>query len=251
VKLEVTGPSSLPPDGRRLNALTLTGLPISCLKTQALFAYSTHFEAAPTGLEWINDWTVIFVYPSTKAAKGALRNLRKLAAEDPDEDDFFTAKPIPVNLWPPGSRIQITLDPNTDSEARDMKSRINIRIARTTDTKEKGSRTASEFYKKHGQNAGKEMYVPPTEQSSLRGKRRRDEPEVEHAKRARLDAELDSLQNPNDNERVDGEALPFTSLRDRISGPHERRPGRRIRGLPKPTKQSLDDELDAFLNAKD
>jgi len=241
-------------DGRRLNALTLTGLPISCLKTQALFGYSSHFDATPTGLEWINDWTTVFVYPSTKAAKVALRNLRKFAAEDPDHDDFFTAKPIPVNLWPPGTRAQTGPGVEPGSEARDMKSRINIRTAKSSDTKEKGARTASEFYKKHGDNAGKEMYVNPALQTSFRGKRRRDDYGDEQSKRARLDAELDSMHSTADSsEAVEGnDPSTAISLRDRISGSSERRPNRRLRGLPskKPTKQSLDDELDAFLNAK-
>lgn len=238
-----------------MNALTLTGLPISCLKTQALFGYSSHFDATPTGLEWINDWTTVLVYPSTKAAKAALRNLRKFAAEDPDHDDFFTAKPIPVNLWPPGSRAQAGPGAEPGSEARDMKSRINIRIAKSSDTKEKGARTASEFYKKHGGNAGKEMYVNTALQTSSRGKRRRDDDGDEQNKRARLDAELDSMHSTADNGEAteENESFPSIPLRDRISGPSERRPNRRIRGLPakKPTKQSLDDELDAFLNAKE
>jgi len=256
VKLEVTEAFILLSDGRRLNALTFTGLPISCLKTQALFAYCSHFEATPTGLEWINDWTTVFVYPTTKAAKTALRNLRKFAAEEPDDDDFFTAKPIPIDLWPPGTRVQARLGVEPSPEARDMKSRINIRIARSSDTKEKGARSASEFYKKHGDTAGKEMYPMPIPQSDSRRKRRRDDYGDEQSKRARLDAELDSLQSsPHGDEEGEGdEGLPKTSLRDRISGPAERRPNRRIRGLPgqkKPTKQSLDDELDAFLNAKE
>jgi len=240
--------------GQRLNALTLTGLPISCLKTQSLFAYSAHFDSAPTGLEWINDWTVVFVYPATKAAKTALRNLRKLHAEDPDEEEFFTAKPIPVNLWPPGSRIQISLGSALDDETRDMKQRISIRIARCTDVKEKGARTASEFYRKHGDRAGKEMYEFPDQNPQPRKKRQKEDLEgSDHVKRARLDEELDALHSQDSTEDVGGnEKVPTQTLRTRILEHTDGRQGfgrSKFRG-PKPTKQNLDDELDAFLSER-
>lgn len=253
MKLEVTGSFIyFAIDGRRLNALTLTGLPISCLKTQALFAYSGHFDSVPTGLEWINDWTVVFVYGSTSAAKSALRNLRKFIAEDPDEDDFVTAKPIPVNLWPPGSRVQISLGGNLDGQTRDMKSRILIRVAWTTDVKEKGARSASEFYKKHGKTAGKEMYDVPDEPQRKRRRESDDLDESEEVKRTRLDAELDAIHSPdNEGSATEGGKRGTQSLRSRISEPTDTaHPSRRIRGR-KATKQSLDDELDAFLKGKD
>lgn len=253
--MKLLGLHDLQPDGRRLNALTLTGLPISYLKTQALFSFSAHFDSAPTGLEWINDWTVVFVYPSTKAAKLALRNLRKFLAEDPDEDDFLTAKPIPVNMWPPGSRVKAGLNGELNESARDMKQRICIRVARSTDVKEKGARSASEFYKKYGRKAGKEMYDFPeaTSTNHSRQKRRRESSEEpEEVKRARLDAELDAL-NSEGNDVIPGIGLENNerSLRSRIS---ERRGGKQIpqksRSM-KTSKQSLDDELEAFLRERD
>jgi Nuclear cap-binding protein subunit 3 len=243
----------LPPDGRRLNALTLTGLPISYLKTQALFAYSAHFDSAPTGLEWINDRTVALVYPSVKSAKVALRNLRKFLAEDPDEDDFFTAKPIPVNLWPPRSRVQVSLDREPDGPAYDMKQRICIRVARCTDIKEKGARSVSEFYKKYGRNAGKEMYDCGEERVRAGGKRLgHDLDESDRMKRARLDAELDTMHLPNNDGKKGGETVSFVQpLQSRISrAVVERHPSSSTRGA-KLTKQSLDDELDAFLKERD
>jgi len=241
-------------DGRRLNALTLTGLPISCLKTQALFAYSSHFDSAPTGLEWINDWTVVFVYESTKSAKTALRNLRKFMAEDPDEEEFYTAKPIPVNFWPPGTRVQVSLGRNPDGEVRDMKSRILVRVSRTTDAKEKGAQSASEFYKKHGRTAGKEMYETPVEPRRKRQREPDGLDESEEVKRSRLDAELDAIHSSDNREAVgEVEEIRIKSLRDRISGSTETKQHlRRIRGRkPTATKESLDDELDAFLRGKD
>ncbi|KAJ7745523.1 hypothetical protein B0H14DRAFT_2986318 [Mycena olivaceomarginata] len=64
----------------RGNALLFHGSPIASLPTAGLFAYATHFDAHPLGLEW-----------------------------EPDEEGYITGKPIPVAIWPPEERINSSL----------------------------------------------------------------------------------------------------------------------------------------------
>lgn len=56
----------------RMNALHLTGAPVSKLSTSRLFAYLTHFGAQPLGIEWINDTSVNVVFTSAEAVQLAL-----------------------------------------------------------------------------------------------------------------------------------------------------------------------------------
>lgn len=59
----------------RLNALHLTGKPISKLSTSRLFAYISHYGAQPLGLEWINDTSVNVVFQDAASARLALEYL--------------------------------------------------------------------------------------------------------------------------------------------------------------------------------
>jgi hypothetical protein len=136
----------------RPNALLFHGPPISHLPTARLFAYATHFDAKPLGLEWIDDNTAVFVFDSRSAARTAQRNLQKSAGEEPDEDSFVTAKPIPITLWPPEQRINATL-----GKGEGLKGVIRMRWAKGGDVKKRGAKKESDFYKKYGNTAGKEI----------------------------------------------------------------------------------------------
>jgi Nuclear cap-binding protein subunit 3 len=171
----------------RANALLFSGPPISHLPTARLFAYATHFDAHPMGLEWIDDNTCVFVFDSKAAARSAHRFLQKTAAEDADDDGFIMAKPIPVALWPPEERINKSL-----GKGEGLKGIIRMRWARSDDVKKKGAKKDSEFYKKHGVMAGKEVYG---ERAAAPQKRRRQDFVVEDElqQKALLDHDLDSL----------------------------------------------------------
>ncbi|KAI6046472.1 hypothetical protein EDC04DRAFT_1476307 [Pisolithus marmoratus] len=160
----------------RGNALFLTGTPISHLPTARIFAYATHFDAQPLALEWINDNSCILVFESKSQARSAHRQLRKLLAEDIDEDGFVTAKPIPVTMWPPEERINRSL-----GKGEGLKGVIRMRWARSDDIKKKGAKMESQFYKKYGPTAGKE--------GDGTSKKRRGDVELDASK---LDAELDA-----------------------------------------------------------
>jgi len=251
----------------RANALLLTGSPISHLPTACIFAYATHFDAHPMGLEWLNDNSCILVFESTAAARIAQRYLRKFAGEDVDEDGFVTAKPIPITLWPPEERINKSL-----GKGEGLKGVIRMRWAKSDDVKKKGAKKESEFYKKYGDTAGKEV-----EGDAPQKKRRREDSN-------RLDDDLDSFLGANRPSKMRSDHMhtpvqsthnPSLDLKDRITAPLPRRTrgkladrladwqidneedGRRARGRgkraprPQKTQQDLDDELDAFLNEKD
>jgi hypothetical protein len=265
----------------RANALFLTGPPISHLPTTRIFAYVTHFDAQPIGLEWVNDSSCVLVFESKALARAAHRYLQKTATEDMDNDGFVTAKSIPVTLWLPEDRISKSL-----GQGEGLRGTIKMRWAKNDDVKKKGAMKESEFYKKYGTSAGKDSDVPQ--------KRRRDERLLLDA--SKLDDDLDAFLG---NERRTSYSPPPTethadelsesrsliertsssdsgaNLRRRISGARDSRSRdaltsrfsdvrrlhgdgqgdsrRRGRRTPRPqkTQKELDDELDAFLNEKD
>ena len=268
----------------RTNALLFQGSPISQLPTARIFAYATHFDAHPMGLEWVDDATCILVFNSKAAALVAYRHLQKSAAEDPDDTGFVTAKPIPVAVWPPEERINKSL-----GAGEGLKGTMRMRWARNEDVKKKGAKNESEFYKKHGTDAGKELY---SEREGGPWKRtKRDVEEEQIQQKAQLDDELDEFLAEDDVDEPlpskmrsdyiasDGKTLlertstiriqgPPVSLESRLVAPLPRREwnkrtrtGRIKRGpqkgrsgtteRPKKSQQELDDELDSFLNDKD
>ncbi|KAH0839584.1 hypothetical protein J3R83DRAFT_500 [Lanmaoa asiatica] len=265
----------------RSNALFLTGAPISHLPTARIFAYVTHFDAQPIGLEWVNDSSCVLVFESRTLARAAHRFLRKATAEGTDEDGFVTTKSIPVTLWLPEDRISKSL-----GQGEGLRGTIKMRWAKNDDVKKKGAMKESEFYKKYGTGAGKDSDAPQ--------KRRRDERSLLDA--SKLDDDLDAFLG---NERRTSHSPPPTeihadqlsesrSLIDRTSSPDssvnlrrrissaprdaltsgfsdprrlhdgdEQDDSRRGKGRgrrnprPQKTQKELDDELDAFLNEKD
>jgi hypothetical protein len=266
----------------RGNAITLQGSPISHLPTARLFAYATHFDALPLALEWVDDNTCVLVFESKTLAQAGYQQLRKQADEEPDEDAFITAKPIPVDFWPPEERINHGL-----GTGEGLKGIIRMRWARAEDVKKKGARQESQFYRKHGWTAGKELFNGRENQGALKKRKRIDtRSDAEFA--AQLDAELDDIVNSeevideppskmrSDYIAADGRTVlqhhsdlnpqPDTLL-TRISAPPPRRAGgrgdargrenaksRNARGerggnrRPHKTQEELDAELDAFLN---
>lgn len=59
----------------RTSVLNLQGTPITQLSTSRLFAYITHFKAAPLGLEWISDQSCNVVFASFSDARDGLVKL--------------------------------------------------------------------------------------------------------------------------------------------------------------------------------
>lgn len=255
----------------RANALLLTGTPISHLPTARIFAYATHFDTHPMGLEWLDDNSCILVYESSASARTAHRYLQKSATEDMDADGFITAKPIPITLWPPEERINKSL-----GKGQGLKGVIRMRWAKDGDVKKKGAKKESEFYKKYGETAGKEDEGGETSQKRRRGD--------DLAVRSRLDDELDAFLGANRSFKMRSDYVggsrktaerTSSDLKNRISASLPRRARgqladrladppidaeenwHRVRGrgrrIPRPqkTQQDLDDELDAFLNEKE
>ncbi len=174
----------------RENAILVHGTPISHLPTSNIFAYATHFDAHPLGLEWVDDTTCVLVFDSKTDARTAFRVLQKSFAEEPAFDDCVTAKPIPVPIWPAEDRINAALD-----KSEGLKGILRMRWARADDVKKKGAKKQSEFYRKYGNNAGKtfEEGPPPP-------KRRRPQESVADAvTRAQLDEELDNFLAEDDD----------------------------------------------------
>jgi len=193
----------------RGNAILFNGSPIANLPTARLFAYATHFDAHPMGLEWVDDQTCVFVFPSKKDAREAFTRLTKpahatadaevvpMSLDDPADSSFIPAKPFPIALWPPEERINQTL-----GKGQGLKGPIRMRWARLDDVKKKGAKQQSQFYRKHGDSAGKELFdgrdLPPT-------KRKREwSVEDEDMKRKALDDELDEFLAADDRDTPDG-----------------------------------------------
>lgn len=178
-RLDVSDPSL------RDNAILLHGSPIAHLPTDNIFAYATHFDSHPIGLEWIDDTTCILVFTTKSAARAAFRVLTKSYTEEPSEEGFITAKPIPVAIWPPSKRIDSSL-----GVGEGLKGPIRMRWALTSDVKKRGASKASNFYRQYGASAGK----GPGDEWGSNKRRRTDVGEVgESQERARLDDELDAF----------------------------------------------------------
>ncbi|KAH7916113.1 hypothetical protein BJ138DRAFT_1140221 [Hygrophoropsis aurantiaca] len=268
----------------RANALLLSGSPISRLPTARIFAYATHFDAHPLALEWLNDTSCILVFESKTTARTAYRYLQKSPVEDADEVGFITAKSIPIALWPPEDRINKSL-----GKGEGLKGVIRMRWAKNDDVKRKGAKKESEFYKKYGDTAGKDV--------GGEGPQKRRRKEEESLQKSQLDDDLDAFvsdENPlSPPSKMRSDYLDSTGktllertsvtrennpeLRDRVTASLPRRgrrhqladnfgdgkwdhrderrsrndSGTRRKPRPRATQQDLDDELDAFLNEKD
>ncbi|KAF8211592.1 hypothetical protein K438DRAFT_1807569 [Mycena galopus ATCC 62051] len=179
----------------RGNALLFHGSPIANLPTAGLFAYATHFEAHPLGLEWVDDERCVFVFSSKADARAAYKSLQKHITEEPDEEEYITAKPIPVAIWPPEERIN-----NSLGKGQGLKGTIRMRWAKVDDVKKRGAKKDSQFYKKHGWTAGKETVDDDAPAPREAKRRRRGSNGQDELERAALDAELDAFIRADDYE---------------------------------------------------
>ncbi|TFL00617.1 hypothetical protein BDV98DRAFT_549950 [Pterulicium gracile] len=177
----------------RPNALLISGPPVSSLPTARVFAYATHYDARPLGLEWVDDTSCVLVFDNALSAKICYRRLVK-DEDQVDSEGFVTAQPIPMALWSPEDRINQTLG-KSDGSAKGV---IKMRYARNEDVKKKNARQESNFYKRHGDFAGKEMYGREREDEGHDTKRRRREDDA--LSKAALDAELDNFLADEDQD---------------------------------------------------
>ncbi|TFY80630.1 hypothetical protein EWM64_g3380 [Hericium alpestre] len=184
----------------RHNALLISGPPISHLPTDRIFAYATHFDVHPMGLEWVDDTTCVLVFESNADARTGHRLLQKSHDDYGDDEGFVVAKSIPMACWPPKDRISATL-----GKGEGLKGAMRMRWATRDDVKKKGARKESEFYRKHGPEAGKDGEKPSwmeIAEEGASGKRQRREEDVD-VRRAQLDDELDSfLRDESPDESV-------------------------------------------------
>lgn len=180
----------------RPNAILFQGPPICHLPTGRLFAYATHFDAHPLAIEWISDNTFNFVFESKTAARNAQQHLQKSLTEEIDEEGFVTAKSIPVTLWPPEQRINATL-----GKGEGLKGVIRMRWAKKDDVKKKGAKKQSDFYKKYGNTAGKEVVGDERNEAAGLKRQRRDDGEVDEVyRKSQLDDDLDAFLAEGDEE---------------------------------------------------
>ncbi|KAL0062652.1 hypothetical protein AAF712_010489 [Marasmius tenuissimus] len=241
---------------QRSNAILIQGSPIAHLPTARLFAYATHFDAHPLGLEWIDDNTCVYVFETKEAARTGFQYLQKSAGEEGDLEGFVTAKPIPVAFWPPEERINKSL-----GKGEGLKGTIRMRWAKIEDVKKRGAKQQSEFYRKHGDMAGKELFNGRETQGAS-GKRRKTDDALDlQLQRERLDRELENFledepaeEEPTSKMRSDHIAADGRTLLERTSilDPHlnpgeadlaSRLTDRRAAPLPRRARRNLEDRL--------
>ncbi|KAI9466688.1 hypothetical protein BJY52DRAFT_1233690 [Lactarius psammicola] len=178
---------------RRPNALLLQGKPIVHMPTKLIFEYVTHYEAKPLGLEWVDDTTCVILFASSVAATTALSLLQRTASETPDESGFVQAKPVPMAFWPPKERIDASL-----GKGEGLKGALFLRWAEVTDVKQRGARSRSEFYRKHGADGDA---------------RREDGQEAKRRKQEELDDELDAFLREESPDEASRLASPPSKMR--------------------------------------
>lgn len=149
----------------------------------------------PLGLEWVDDTTCVILFASSVAATTALSLLQRTASERPDESGFVQAKSIPMAFWPPKERIDASL-----GKGEGLKGALFLRWAEVTDVKQRGARSRSEFYRKHGVDVGGE-------------ERREDGQEVKRRKQEELDEELDAFLREESPDETSRPASPPSKMR--------------------------------------
>ena len=193
----------------------------------------THFDVHPKGLEWVDDTTCIIVFNSAALCKSAHRSLTKSPTEEPDDDECITAKPIPIDLWPPEERINKTL-----GVGEGLKGKIRMRTARNGDVKKRGARKESQFYKKHGLPDGEEH----VSDGDSRKRSRRDGDMDDEEKRRLLDAELDNFLARDSDDEANS---PTDGSRKRTRGSGRTDSSANGRASSPPSKMRSDYILDA------
>lgn len=128
-------------------------------------------------------------------------------------DSFVTAHPIPMVLWPPEERIGASL-----GKGQGLKGTIKMRWAIEGDVKKKGARKESNFYRKHGRMAGKELYggedVPPAAKRRRKQEGDEDAATVDpEAQKVQLDDELDRFLAEDGSEEEAAPPSPPSKMR--------------------------------------
>jgi len=257
--------SSFTDESLRPNAILLQGSSISNLPTSNIFAYVGHYDVKPIGLEWIDDMTCVLVFQTNRAAVASHARLLRSGEEEPDVFGLSAAQPVPPGVSPPDSKSG---DEAAIAGESDLFGGIRMRWARKDDVKQKGAKSQSRFYQRHGETAGKDgkgFFDDPSHKRK-RARTKRGRKEVDEEIRARLDQDLEafaagedaSLSKMRSDNMEQGRAvvieLPGAGGRrrptqyPRSSG---RRRGEGVNPRPRKSQQELDDELDAFLLAKD
>jgi hypothetical protein len=174
------------------------------------------------------------------------------------KEGFSSAQQLPLALYPIEERINSVLGNYSfhtlnnafivrtylgHQKTNALKQAIRMRWARTTDVKERGARVKSEFYKRHGEQAGKDGLLPfrssTAHDGATSGNKRRKQNDVET--RRQLDAELDVFL-------VDDEAssTPLDVPAAGTQSNNARRSEDR-RQMEEEKRRILDYQLDSFL----
>ncbi|KAK4683552.1 hypothetical protein P7C73_g6693, partial [Tremellales sp. Uapishka_1] len=260
--ISATSPSPLRP----LALLVRSDL-IKHLSTSKVFSWTTGLGAEVMGIEWLNDETLLLLFPTTAATLLSLSILSKAGFDPAEGDDPLlerSAHSIPISLLPmaqpdpldasAGQELLLEPTENTRRKGRgnfssssssrfeldplvparqeenewnlapgvDPLARITIRYGVESDVALRKDAKASEWYKRHGRGAGKEV-------SSSGSRRRNEREEVNWGAR-----------------EGNGEGRDFAKRigRERKE-PYSRSSGRERR---KPTQEDLDRELDGIRN---
>jgi hypothetical protein len=139
----------------------------------------------------------VLLFSSSNAATGAFSQLQRTASETPDEQGFVLAKSIPMAFWPPKERIDASL-----GKGEGLKGALHLRWAEMTDVKVRGSRSRSEFYRKHGVDG------QPGGDT-----RKEDVQEAKRRRREELDDELDTFLREDSPEGGSRPATPPSKMR--------------------------------------
>lgn len=144
----------------------------------------------------MDDTTCVILFDSSVAATTAFSLLQRTASETPDESGFVQAKSIPMAFWPPKERIDASL-----GKGEGLKGALLLRWADVTDVKQRGARSRSEFYRKHGVDAlGEDA-------------RREDGQEAKRRKQEELDDELDAFLREESPDEASRSASPPSKMR--------------------------------------
>jgi hypothetical protein len=144
----------------------------------------------------VDDTTCVILFASSVAATTAFSLLQRTASETPDESGFVHAKTIPMAFWPPKERIDASL-----GKGEGLKGTLLLRWAEVTDVKQRGSRSRSEFYRKHGADG-------PGGDT-----RREDGHETKRRKQEELDEELDAFLREESPDETSRPASPPSKMR--------------------------------------
>ncbi|KAK9365488.1 hypothetical protein V1509DRAFT_378723 [Lipomyces kononenkoae] len=141
----------------RLEAVLLYG--VDQMSTDDVKLYASHYFAEVTpNIEWVDDSSVIFVFDSEDAAKGALEAFTS-------EAEYYDQPPDATTLR------------NAKAHPRNSQYGLKVRVALETDHKTKRSRERSKYYLFHGDPREQSYEQRRQETRSRRSRRRSVSPE--------------------------------------------------------------------------